>query len=321
MKISVVIPTYRRPQLLTACLEALSKQDLDKDDFEVIVVSDGPDVSTRMVIDAWYQKRLLDLRYIPLNRKKGAAAARNKGWKAAVAPLIAFTDDDMLPDSHWLSSFLQAWDGRRVAAFTGKLVVPIPSTPTDYERNTARLATASFVTANCAVTKEVLTALHGFDERFTIAWREDSDLEFRLLALKVPVIRIMEAVVVYPVRKAEWGVSIKEQKRNMYNALLYKKFPGMYRRKIQRRPAWNYYAMITMILLAAVCLAEGLMVLVTLCMLCWLVMLGMFISRRLSDTTHRRSHVLEMIITSMAIPFVAIYWTLYGAWRHKVFFL
>lgn len=321
MKISVVIPTYRRPHLLAACLEALSNQDLDKEDFEVIVVSDGPDVSTRMVIDAWYQKRLLDLRYIPLNRKKGPAAARNKGWKAAVAPLVAFTDDDTLPDPHWLSSFLKVWDGRKAMAFSGKLVVPIPKEPTDYERNTARLATADFVTANCAVTKEVLTALHGFDEQFTSAWREDSDLEFRLLALKVPVLKILDAVVVHPVRKAEWGVSIREQKKNMYNALLYKKFPGMYRRRIQRRPAWNYYAMIAMILMAAICLAEGLMVLVSLCLLSWLVMLGMFISKRLSDTTRRRAHVLEMIITSMAIPFVAIYWSLYGAWRYRVFFL
>ncbi|WP_343673567.1 glycosyltransferase [Chitinophaga sp.] len=321
MKISVVIPTYRRPHLLSACLEALSGQDLDKDEFEVIVVSDGPDVATRKVMDTWYQKRRLDLRYIPLNRKKGPAAARNKGWKAAVAPLIAFTDDDTLPDSRWLSSFLNAWDGHQAMAFTGKVVVPVSKDPTDYERNTARLATADFVTANCAVAKVALAALHGFDERFSIAWREDSDLEFRLLALKVPVVKIPDAVVVHPVRKAEWGVSIKEQKKNMYNALLYKKFPDMYRRKIQRRPAWNYYAMIAMILLAAVCFAAGWMVLVTLCMLCWLVVLGIFISKRLADTTHRRSHVVEMIITSVAIPFVAIYWSLYGAWRYKVFFL
>lgn len=321
MKISVVIPTYRRPQLLSACLAALSRQDLDKADFEVIVVSDGPDVATRTVIDDWYQKGLLDLRYIPLNRKKGPAAARNKGWKAAVAPLVAFTDDDTLPDSHWLSGFLHAWDGVKPMAFTGKVIVPIPREPTDYERNTARLATADFVTANCAVTKDVLTALNGFDERFSIAWREDSDLEFRLLALKVPVLKILDAVVVHPVRKAEWGVSIREQKKNMYNALLYKKFPGMYRRKIQRRPAWNYYAMIAMIVLAAICLAEGLMLLVSLCLVSWIIMVGMFISKRLSDTTRRRSHVLEMIITSMAIPFVAIYWSLYGAWRYRVFFL
>ncbi len=46
-KISVVIPTFRRPQLLQNCLASLMKQNFPKTDFEVIVVSDGPDEMTR----------------------------------------------------------------------------------------------------------------------------------------------------------------------------------------------------------------------------------------------------------------------------------
>jgi glycosyltransferase involved in cell wall biosynthesis len=323
MKISVVIPTYKRPHLLDSCLQALSRQDLDRDDFEVIVVSDGPDVQTRTIIQKWQLTQLLDLRYIPLNRKKGPAAARNKGWRAAVSKLIAFTDDDTQPDPSWLNSYLQAWawNGGNSVAFTGRVIVPIPKEPTDYERNTSKLETAEFVTANCACTKGVLEALGGFDERFTSAWREDSDLQFRLLVLKIPVTKVAEAIVVHPVRKAEWGVSIREQRKNMFNALLYKKFPGMYRARIQRRPAWNYYVMTAMVLLAAIGLAGGLMPLVFWSICCWLVLLISFIRKRLADTTHRSTHVLEMIITSMAIPFVAIYWSLYGAWRYRVFFL
>jgi hypothetical protein len=50
---------------------------------------------------------------------------------------------------------------------TGRLLVPLSDTPTDYEKNTARLSTdAEFVTANCFIRSRVLQACGGFDERF-----------------------------------------------------------------------------------------------------------------------------------------------------------
>jgi hypothetical protein len=53
----------------------------------------------------------------------------------------------------------------------------------------------------------------------------------------------------------------------------------------------------------------------------WLLMIGLFAGKRLKHTSHATSHVLEMIITSAAIPFAATYWSLYGAWRYKVLYL
>jgi hypothetical protein len=53
--------------------------------------------------------------------------------------------------------------------------------PTDYERDAHGLERSEFVTANCFVSKRGLERLGGFDERFPLAWREDSDLHFRLL--------------------------------------------------------------------------------------------------------------------------------------------
>nr|WP_255637522.1 glycosyltransferase [Dyadobacter sp. NIV53] len=48
--VSVVIPTFKRPDLLTRCLKAIYDQNFDKRYFEVIVVSDGPDPATEKVI-------------------------------------------------------------------------------------------------------------------------------------------------------------------------------------------------------------------------------------------------------------------------------
>ena len=49
---------------------------------------------------------------------------------------------------------------------------------------------AEFVTANCFCRREVLEAVGGFDERFTAAWREDSDLHFRLLDTGGTIVRV-----------------------------------------------------------------------------------------------------------------------------------
>lgn len=235
-KISVVIPTYRRPDLLKKCLSALVAQSFPKSDYEVIVVSDGPDVETETAVREIISG---NFRYLALPQKGGPAAARNLGWQAAQALLIAFTDDDTVPDADWLSDYAKHYNGEVNIAYTGKIVVPRPERPTDHARNTAGLETADFVTANCCITRAALEKVGGFDKRFAAAWREDSDLEFRLLEAGVPIVRLTDALVVHPVREAPWGVSIKEQKKGVFNALLYKKFPEKYRQKIQPRSGFG----------------------------------------------------------------------------------
>ena len=53
---------------------------------------------------------------------------------------------------------------------------------------------------------------------------------------------------------------------------------------------------------------------------CWLVLLVGFIGKRLKHTSKKFTHVVEMIVTSACIPFISVYWQLYGAWRYRVFF-
>ena len=85
----------------------------------------------------------------------------------------------------------------------------------------------------------------GFDERFTAAWREDSDLAFTVLERHECIVRAPRAIVVHPVRAARWGSSIGQQRKSMYNALLYKKHPALYRARVQASPPWRYYLIVT----------------------------------------------------------------------------
>ena len=320
-KVSVVIPTYRRPHLLKKCLIALAAQDFNRDDFEIVVVTDGPDLQTRDMLNQ-LPIMLPFVQFISLAQKKGPAAARNAGWTAARGELIAFTDDDCLPAPEWISiiwnEYVLNWKPQHIA-FTGVVQVPISEEPTDHEMNTAGLQDADFVTANCACTKAALQLIGGFDERFTVAWREDSDLEFRLIENNIDIKRI-NALVVHPVRKAEWGVSIKEQKKTMFNALLYKKFPRLFRKKIQPSPAWNYYAIIAgfVILMAGLILRTKFLVLTG--AMVYLGFMIAFIVKRLIHTSKSYRHVMEMVTTSLVIPFLSIYWTVYGAFKYRVLY-
>ena len=51
------------------------------------------------------------------------------------------------------------------------------------------------------------------------------------------LVRVREATVVYAVRPARWGTSMRRQRKGMVNALLNKKRPVLYRRTIQAAPA------------------------------------------------------------------------------------
>ena len=318
--ISVVIPTFRRPALLNKCLQALSRQSLSQEQYEVIVVSDGPDKDTAAAVQVWSSQGW-PFGCRALAGKGGPAAARNAGWQQARGVLVAFTDDDCMPEPGWLQAILNHYKGEQYIAYSGRIIVPVCARPTDFERNTQGLERAAFVTANCVCTKAALQEVGGFDEAFTMAWREDSDLEFKLLQQAIPVIRLEAAVVVHPVREAPWGVSVKEQKKGMFNALLYKKYPRLYRQKIQSHPPFNYYAIIVAVVLFIVGMVFSRPWLSALGGTVWLLLTVEFIARRLAHASRSPKHVMEMIATSLVIPFSSVFWQVYGSYRYRVFFI
>jgi glycosyltransferase involved in cell wall biosynthesis len=315
--ISVVIPTYRRPALLARCLDALYVQSFPSNYFEIIVISDGPDTDTHHVINT-YMLKMRHLKYVALPTRSGPATARNVGWQKATAKLVVFTDDDCIPQATWLQYFYDAYssNAQTYVAFTGRTIVPLPKTPTDYERNISNLEHAEFITANCACTKEALKKTGGFDEHFARAWREDSDLQFTFLQYNIPIVQV-NAVVIHPVREAAWGISLKEEKKGMYDALLYKKYPQLYRKKIQSQPPWRYYLMILSFFAFVVGMLISLPWVAATGLMIWILLWAHFTWMRLATTSHALRHVSEMMITSSLIPFLSIYWRWYGAIKYK----
>lgn len=98
MKITVIVPTYRRPNDLARCLQALQHQIQPPS--EVVVVVRDTD------IDTWAMLETLATLSLPLKTVTvtlpGVIAAMNAGVEAATGDIIAFTDDDAVPHTNWL---------------------------------------------------------------------------------------------------------------------------------------------------------------------------------------------------------------------------
>lgn len=313
--------------MLKRCLDALIHQNFASNSYEVIVVDDAACKETQALVeDVQAEKELPLLRYIPLPEYSGPAAARNAGWRAAQGDIIAFTDDDTIPDVDWLAAGATVLMDNSirieepVQAVTGKIRVPLPDKPTDYELNVAGLQNAEFATANCFFRRDVLDLIGGFDENFKMAFREDSDLFFTLLEHGGRVLYLPTAQVVHPIRPGQWGISLKQQAKGTFDALLYKKHPELFRRSIKPGTPWWYYGMLGALFAASVAFIAGRRKLALGGLIAWVGLTGNFAVKRLTSTSRAPGHIAEMLITSALIPPVAIFWRILGAIRYRVLF-
>ncbi len=107
MRFSIVIPTYKRPEILQRCLEALFAQKFPKDNFEIIVVDDNGaeehgDPNTEKVIRSFETVRSgFALRYL-WQAHQGQGIARNLGAQHAKGEIILFMGDDIFADQDLL---------------------------------------------------------------------------------------------------------------------------------------------------------------------------------------------------------------------------
>jgi len=176
--VSVVVATRNRPDSVLRLLDALERQTLDRRRFEVVIVDDGSRDGTAAVLRDPRVDRTL--RQEP---SRGPASARNLGWRAAAAPLVAFTDDDCRPEPGWLEAGLRAHAAAPDAVVQGR-TQPDPGEEHLLTRPRARSIRVEqlgpfFETCNIFYPRPLLEHLDGFDETIPTAGSEDTDLALR----------------------------------------------------------------------------------------------------------------------------------------------
>jgi len=200
--ISVIIPTLARPRPLARCLSALSRQDYPTDCFEVIVVDDGSEQPPSEVVAAFDGSLSVKLLQ---QTNAGPGAARNRGAAAARGELLAFTDDDCLPEPGWLSAFSSQYVAARGDLLGGRV---INSDRSNLYAETSQLILESayrfyaiypgpgrfFASNNIAVPADKFAAVGGFDRHYRMA-SEDRDLCDRWLLADGKLRYVEDAIV------------------------------------------------------------------------------------------------------------------------------
>jgi glycosyltransferase involved in cell wall biosynthesis len=141
---------------------------------------------------------------IRLPMRAGPGAARNVGWRAATAPVVAFTDDDCVPSNEWLAAIARAM----VSADVAQGVTLADPTRVDRAGPWTEVVhlphgTPFFETCNVAYRRDLLERLGGFDQRFRYAG-EDVDLGQRAVEDRAACVFVGDAVVIHDV--VVWSV-------------------------------------------------------------------------------------------------------------------
>jgi HAD superfamily hydrolase (TIGR01662 family) len=315
--VTIVVPTIGRPSL-AVLLNSLDTS-AGPSPAEVVVVDDrghgAPPLSVPPLVGG-APVRVLS------SAGRGPAAARNRGWRAARTDWIAFLDDDVVVGSSWRDDLAVdlAGSGSDVAGVQGMVDVPLPQSrrPTDWERSTAGLSMAQWITADMAYRRAALQQCGGFDERFRRAFREDSDLALRVLRSGHRLTQGRRRTT-HPVRQVDRWVSVRSQAGNADDVLMTRLHGRGWREAAGalggRRT--KHFAITAAALTAAGAALAGRRPLAVAATTAWLAGTVEFASARIAPGPRTAAEVGPMLLTSLVIPPAAVWHTLRGAAVHR----
>lgn len=236
--VAVVVATHERSALLPRLVRALEAQE-GAPPFEVVVVDDGSTDDTWGELTALARTVGVPLMPLRMGRNRGPAAARNAGWRATSATVIAFTDDDCVPDPGWLAPLVAELD--RADLVQGRTVPD----PAQLHRSGPFSRTLQveqedgfYQTCNIAYRRSWLERLGGFDEDFRHPAGEDTELAWRAVEAGARTAFVGDALVHHDVRPSSLLVALADTRRWGSVVLAVRKHPAL-RRRLHSRWFWR----------------------------------------------------------------------------------
>lgn len=202
--------------------------------FEVVVVDDGSTDGTAQIFEEEMQRSHLRLRCFS-KAHEGPGAARNYGVEKAEGALIAFIEDDVSADRHWLSRALKHLEDPDITGIEGTTVA-------GSSRGSLRLFDPgdffSFIPCNFFIRRDAFLALHGYDTEFfdgrtNLYFREDIEFGFRVLHAGLKIASAPDVIVSHPAQFHSAGDAFRHVRRYFFDPLLYQKHPRDYRRGVE----------------------------------------------------------------------------------------
>lgn len=228
--VGVVVPTYNRRDLLARTLDSLAGAGwLDE---RVVVVSDGSTDGTDDAVRA----RGVTLLVTP---RAGAAGARNAGWRATNADVVAFVDDDCAVEPEWLDALVAPFADPSIGLVQGQTLPAGAVGPNDRTID-VRAERGLYESCNIAYRRAALEAVGGFDEGVGDSergdggtrskarpWGEDTDLAWRVRRRGWKTAFVSDAVVRHHVFPGTFADSLREEWRRRNFPYLVRKFPEL----------------------------------------------------------------------------------------------
>ena len=197
--VSVVIPTYERPDDLRVCLHSLKKEfQVDSPNYEIIVTDDSKSDESRTMVEREFPNVLWGK-----GKHNGPAGNRNAGVSRATGEWIVFIDDDCIADTRYISAYCNAiLQNPETILFEGKIYPDRPRR-TWAECCPENSNGGMFWTSNLCVRKSTFLEIGGFDERFRVAY-EDIDFAYRIKSKGFKSRFIKNASVCHPWRTLKY---------------------------------------------------------------------------------------------------------------------
>jgi glycosyltransferase involved in cell wall biosynthesis len=172
-RVTVVAATYNRADLVGKMLDAIADQTIEG--VEVIVADDGSTDGTRDRLTA-RGVHLIECTH------GGPSQARNAGWREARAPIVAFTDDDCVPDPGWLEALIAPIESGEADIVQGRTLPQddgVGDRPRWARSMRVEAENGRYQTCNIAYRTSVLEATGGFIDEFRFGGGEDAELAWR----------------------------------------------------------------------------------------------------------------------------------------------
>jgi GT2 family glycosyltransferase len=225
---SVVICSYNGARTIAEALTAATA--LDYPDFEVIVVDDGSTDATAEIARS-YGARVIS------TENRGLSSARNTGAEAATGEIVAYCDDDAMPDEHWLTYLATTYMTTDHVAVGGPNIAPagdgaVADCVANAPGNPVHVLLSDSVAehipgCNSSFRREALLAVGGFDPRFRVAG-DDVDVCWRLQE-RGWTIGFNAAAMVWHHRRGSVRAFWKQQRAyGRAEAILERKWPDKY---------------------------------------------------------------------------------------------
>ncbi len=229
-QLSVVVPTRGDPAKLANLLDALDRQTLPRERFEIILAVDRAELSSDIVA----RVAEAGIRTVRRPVRSGPGVARNCGAAEALGEFIAFTEDDVTPAPDWLERALA-----RLAA-DPSLDVLEGSTGKPGGRAVRMLDSGgpSWLPTNLFVRRALFEQVGGYHEGFFdpvngVYFREDSDFGFTLEEAGARIAQAPDARVEHPQEHPGFLDPLRWARRYEMDALLAARHPRLFRERIE----------------------------------------------------------------------------------------